>query len=113
MSIGQLSTRFAFEQAPEFHTASNQRKLDWAAAETVAERWGRFLPKGSKDYVNAAQVWADVDWIVECRGRAAITSAMRVRQGRRYFDILGVFAPDGRAPAEADMLKVACKEIAG
>lgn len=113
MSIGQLNTRFAFEQAPVERSATGQNRFDWDHAETFAERWGRFVPKGSREFGIASQQFAGTEWLVECRGRAAVNGKMRIRTtAGQVMEISGIYSNDGKPPAQADMIFVACREVA-
>jgi head-tail adaptor len=112
VSAGLFNTLFTFEQAPVIRTSTNQPKLDWAHATSVGNRYGRFLPQDGKEFAAASQLFASADWVIECYGRIELTTAMRIRQGARQFDILSIRSTDGKAYQHADKLRIVCKERA-
>ena len=113
MNRGKYKVRFAFEQAPIERSGTGQNRFDWDHAETFAERWGRFVPKGSSEFNVASQQFAGTEWLVECFGFAAVNGKMRLRTSAgQVMEISGVWSSDGKPPAQADMIFVACREVA-
>lgn len=107
MQAGNYPHRIVIEQPTETQSASGAQSFTWA---TFVSRWARFIPKGSREFVAAQASMTETEWLVECPGYAAVTTKMRINFSSRYMDILGVWSPDGKAPANAAVLHIACKE---
>lgn len=105
--IGEFKHRVVIETPTETRSAGGSQEFSWS---TFASRWGRVVPKGAREYLNAQAANAEMDWLWEIKGRAAITTKMRLVFDSRYFSILGVQSPDGKSPANADILHLICRE---
>lgn len=112
IEAGNLDHRFFVDTAAEATDAAGQLVSDWDNATTV-RRWGRFAPKGSREFALAQQQYSNVQWLVEIRGRLAVTPRMRLRTNEtpsRILEILAAWSPDGKSPATAEIVHVACRE---
>lgn len=107
MQAGQYPHRVTIETPTESRTATGGQSFTWA---TFAQRWGRMVPKSAREFMAAQQAFTEMQWMWEIRGRLALTTKMRIVFDGRYFNILGVQSPDGKSPANADILQVICQE---
>lgn len=115
VNSGEHEHHFYIDTAPELETDGGQLLLDWPNATSV-RRWGRFMPKYAKQWMFAEQRFAQTDWVIEMRGRIALTARNRVRTNEtpaRHLEVLGVWSDDGKMPAQAYVLYVACREVRG
>lgn len=107
MQAGDYPHRIVIEQPTESRSASGAQSFTWA---TFTSRWARFVPKGSREYIAAQAAVTELEWLIECPGFSAITTKMRVNFSSRFMDILAAWSPDGKAPANASTIFLACKE---
>lgn len=104
---GDFRHRVTIETPTESRTATGGQSFTWS---TFVQRSGKLVPKNSREFMAAQAAFSEMGWLWEIKGRAAITTRMRLVFDGRYFNILGVQSPDGKSPARAEILQLICQE---
>ena len=89
------------------------RSLTGAVVEswvTFGERFARFVPDTARELYQAKQTFSEASGAWLCHGHIATTEKMRVIQGSRRYDVLGVVTSDGASPVDAPYLMLIVKE---
>jgi head-tail adaptor len=111
VSVGEFDQYFYVDTSVEAVDSSGQLVSDWTAPSSV-RRWGRFVPRSNREFVEAQQNFTRMEWLIEMHGRLAITTRDRMRtndSAPRYLEILGVWCDEGKPTTKADFLYVACR----
>ena len=107
MDSGQLTERVAIEQPTESRTSTGAVSTTWG---TLESRWAKITPRSGAERYTGVRIAAEYDDVIQIRGYLAVTEKMRVTHtdGRKW-DIVAIEAEDGKAPANAAWLTLACK----
>lgn len=87
MRIGRLRKRVTLEARSASQGTAGQPAGTWAPVATV---WASIEPLSGREMLAAEAAQSEVSHRVTLRYRAAITAAMRVNYGGRYFNIRAV-----------------------
>lgn len=102
-----MTDRIEIQAPSESRTPSGQMTLLYPpAGGTSVFRWGRLVPKTAKEFDAASKQWAEMNWMIECRGRVDITPRHRVKAGSRFIDVIAAYGVDGREPTKADIITI-------
>lgn len=108
---GKLNHLIRIESAGIIRGGTGQKRMDWTNPVVVCERRAQFISKGGREFEMAKATWPELSWMIRCRGRADVTTAMRVvTQDGRTMDILAAYSEDGHLPKNAELITLICRE---
>lgn len=108
MRAGANKHRIVIQQATESQSGSGALVTTWI---TFASRWAEIITSGGKEFVMAQALHGDLTHLVKIRGYCAVTSKMRVLlSDGRALEIIAAYSTDGRSPANAPEVNLACME---
>lgn len=106
-SAGQLNQVVVVEQPSEARSSSGAVTATWAS---LATKFASISAKGGGERYRQPFMGVEYDDVIEMHGHLAVTEKCRITHadGRKW-DIAAIETDDGKSPANAGWLTLACK----
>lgn len=108
IDVGKMRHRITFQAfAGNQDDYGDPLQADDANWEDVATVWASIDPISGREFYAAEQSQSEVSHKVRCRYRSDLTTAMRIKYGKRKFDIISIIDWEERH----ESLLIMCKEL--
>lgn len=104
---GDLVLPIVIQRNTEARSSTGAVSESWVE---FGQRFAKFWPNSSREMYQAKQSFSEATGAWVCHGNLAVTEKMRITQGARRYDVLGVVSSNGAAPADAPYLMLIVKE---